>query len=119
MATPPELRAELVARLETRRDALLKAMSSDDTPDYRDEEGDPAATELYNRRGQMLRQIEVALVRLKNGSYGHCTDCGGDIAEARLRVLQTVDRCTNCQRWNETVLYLAQHPWNYRLSYST
>jgi RNA polymerase-binding transcription factor DksA len=44
-----------------------------------------------------VRGIENALRRLKSGHYGRCSDCGGRIAAARLRVLPFAERCRECQ----------------------
>ena len=42
------------------------------------------------------RQIEAALQRIDDGSYGVCVDCGDDIAMARLEAMPTAVRCINC-----------------------
>ena len=38
-----------------------------------------------------------ALIRLVEGTYGVCVDCGDDIAEARLRTKPEAARCFECQ----------------------
>jgi RNA polymerase-binding protein DksA len=43
-----------------------------------------------------IRQIDRALGRIDNGSYGVCTNCGEDIAEQRLGALPFADRCIAC-----------------------
>lgn len=44
-----------------------------------------------------LRQIEAALARMEDGSYGVCSQCGVDIAVARLRANPSAERCIVCQ----------------------
>lgn len=44
-----------------------------------------------------LRQIEAALGRIEEGSYGVCSVCGLDIAAARLQANPSAERCIVCQ----------------------
>lgn len=44
-----------------------------------------------------LTEVDAALARMRDGSYGECTDCGVDIAPARLAAYPTARRCINCQ----------------------
>ena len=44
-----------------------------------------------------LRDIDSALARIANGSYGRCEECGTDIDYARLEVQPTAWRCVECQ----------------------
>jgi RNA polymerase-binding transcription factor DksA len=48
-----------------------------------------------------LRDIQHALGRMKEGSYGQCTDCGEDIGLARLEVQPAASRCVRCQDRHE------------------
>jgi len=43
-----------------------------------------------------LREIERALRRIQDGSYGECTACGETIDAGRLRVLPTASLCIDC-----------------------
>lgn len=49
------------------------------------------------RENRALRDIAFALARIRDGSYGICFDCGGEISRARLKVEPTVKRCLSCQ----------------------
>ncbi len=40
-----------------------------------------------------LSEVELALARLADGSYGTCEVCGQDISEARLEALPATSRC--------------------------
>jgi len=44
-----------------------------------------------------LRAIESVRVRIKNGTYGECIECGYEIPFARLQALPTAERCAPCQ----------------------
>ena len=44
-----------------------------------------------------LTEVDAALARMRDGTYGECADCGIDIAPARLAVYPTAQRCVGCQ----------------------
>src|SRR4030095_2015227 len=44
-----------------------------------------------------LTEVDAALARMRDGSYGQCIDCGIPIAPARLAVYPTAQRRVNCQ----------------------
>jgi len=46
---------------------------------------------------QKLQEIEAALARIRDGSYGICNDCGGEIGRARLKADPRATRCLTCQ----------------------
>jgi phage/conjugal plasmid C-4 type zinc finger TraR family protein len=45
-----------------------------------------------------LTEVDAALARLRDGSYGECSDCGEPIAPARLSAYPTATRCIECQQ---------------------
>ena len=45
-----------------------------------------------------LNDVEAALTRMRDSSYGVCTDCGDAIAPARLAAYPTATRCLECQQ---------------------
>jgi DnaK suppressor protein len=49
-------------------------------------------------RHQLLEEIDEALRRLDDGTFGTCQDCGGAIAAGRLETLPYARRCPTCQR---------------------
>ncbi|MBI4611847.1 MAG: TraR/DksA family transcriptional regulator [Candidatus Rokubacteria bacterium] len=53
--------------------------------------------EVVDRRAHILAQIELALKKLEDGSYGRCETCEEPIPAARLRALPFAIRCTRCQ----------------------
>ena len=44
----------------------------------------------------VLDQVEEALSRLDDGTYGRCGSCGGVIDDARLAGLPTTQTCSDC-----------------------
>jgi DnaK suppressor protein len=57
---------------------------------------------LIQMKTETLNRIDTALRRIKEGSYGTCVECGGEIAEARLRALPFAVRCKDCEEAQET-----------------
>ena len=48
-----------------------------------------------------LTDVDAALARMRDGSYGVCVDCGDAIAPARLSAYPTATRCIECQQAHE------------------
>ena len=68
------------------------------------------ATETYDREleytleegtERVLGEIDAALKRIDDGTYGSCTNCGGQIPEERLEALPWATLCIECQREQE------------------
>ena len=57
---------------------------------------------LVQMKSETLNKITDALVRLEQGDYGNCFDCGEEIAEKRLRALPFAVRCKDCEEARET-----------------
>ena len=56
---------------------------------------------LIQMKAETLTKINEALVRLDEGTYGYCSDCGGEISEKRLRALPFAVRCKECEESRE------------------
>ena len=56
---------------------------------------------LVQMKSETLNKISDALVRLEQGNYGNCFDCGEEIAEKRLRALPFAVRCKDCEEARE------------------
>jgi len=56
---------------------------------------------LIQMKGETLQRVRDALVRLDAGEYGYCAECGGEIAEPRLRALPFAVRCRACEESHE------------------
>ena len=55
------------------------------------------ALRLGERASQMIADIDQALLRIQEGSYGICARCGKVIDERRLEALPTARYDANCQ----------------------
>lgn len=60
--------------------------------------------ELNRDRNELL-EVEAALARLDNGTYGDCVDCDQTVGAARLEAYPAAARCVACQGAFE-----ARHP---------
>ncbi len=56
---------------------------------------------LVQMKSETLNKINDALLRLEQGNYGNCFDCGEEIAEKRLRALPFAVRCKDCEEARE------------------
>ena len=56
---------------------------------------------LVQMKSETLNKINDALMRLEQGDYGYCFDCGEEIAEKRLRALPFAVRCKDCEEARE------------------
>jgi DnaK suppressor protein len=56
---------------------------------------------LVQMKSETLNKIKDALVRLEQGTYGNCFDCGEEIAQKRLRALPFAVRCKDCEEARE------------------
>jgi RNA polymerase-binding transcription factor DksA len=54
--------------------------------------------ELLERDENALREIDDALARIADGSYGLCEVCAEPISKERLKFLPHSRNCVNCQR---------------------
>jgi len=52
---------------------------------------------LSVRDKEKLQGIEVALEKLREGTYGVCEECGDEIGGGRLRVMPLAKSCVSCQ----------------------
>ena len=56
---------------------------------------------LSDTERNLLMQVEEAFNRMKEGTYGTCTNCGKQIAEERLEALPWATLCIDCARDRE------------------
>ena len=47
---------------------------------------------------EVLTQIDAALARIADGTYGTCTNCGREIAPQRLEAYPWASLCIDCKR---------------------
>lgn len=51
---------------------------------------------LLNHNANELKEIQVALQKILNGTYGICERCGKQIEESRLEAIPTCRYCKKC-----------------------
>jgi DnaK suppressor protein len=92
----------LIARLIADLDSFTDARKDGATDDEHDPEGPTLAfersqsTAILEQTRQHFAQIETAMLRLDDGSFGVCATCGKDIPFARLEVRPYSTQCVNC-----------------------
>ncbi|EBA15498.1 hypothetical protein RSK20926_14811 [Roseobacter sp. SK209-2-6] len=68
--------------------------------DWEDRASERQGDEVLERLGlkelEELRQIDAALARLREGSYGFCQICGDGINPERLSTLPATPFCSSC-----------------------
>jgi len=91
---------ERVQKQETteKSNGFINPDSSDLAGRYRQQNRDKL---LLARAGHQLANIERALERLAEGSYGKCTQCGNLIQPERLNVMPAAALCIRCQQQKE------------------
>ncbi|MEK7222084.1 MAG: TraR/DksA family transcriptional regulator [Nitrospirota bacterium] len=65
---------------------------------------------ILEMRNRMREQIDEALVKLEEGTYGRCADCKVEISEKRLRTVPFARRCVACQSKQELLEKIAMEP---------
>lgn len=56
---------------------------------------------FIEREGASLRAIDLALQKLRDGSFGLCEACGGKIRKVRLNAIPYARLCLDCQAKEE------------------
>ena len=96
------LRKVLAGELQDLR-KLNGTASTGDTADAAFDSGsEEIASQLAELEARELSQIERALARIKQGTYGLCEVCQTKIPVARLNALPYSTTCVKCQREMET-----------------
>ena len=103
---------EVQQLLIQRREALRKASNGDfsmlqkmrqetvgDVVDFAmDSSNDELNSQLAEVENRELASIEIALEKMKDGTYGKCEACRKNIPKARLQALPYATLCIDCQR---------------------
>lgn len=100
----------LIAR--HRRDQLLqREQSVADTGDrsLQDSTGEQQIS-ILEVRNRMRNQIDEALRRLEDGTYGTCEDCTREINPERLKAMPFARRCVECQQKAEAIEQIEKAP---------
>lgn len=91
-----ELRLELTTRLEGIQKDLSAGRSQDSEERAQENENEEVLQALAEDARSEIGEIDAALTRIREGSYGSCISCGEDIAVARLEAYPMAVKCMNC-----------------------
>ncbi len=110
-----EVRADLVREIAERRTDYDRAMV--DLHNLQQTSGDGAGDDqadagsktfereqelsIANNRRDLLVQMERAMERLDQGTYGHCESCSQPIMKARLQAFPSATLCVRCKQREE------------------
>jgi RNA polymerase-binding transcription factor DksA len=92
----------VVASIEVEMGAFVDARRDTATDDEHDPEGPTLAFErsqssaILSQAVRHLSEIDAALVRINDGTYGLCTVCNGPIALGRLQARPQAPLCISC-----------------------
>ena len=91
-----------LAGLDREFAGIVEAAGSANADDEHDPEGATIAFErqhlaaLLAQAREQLKQLDAALQRVDDGSYGVCARCGRPIGAARLGARPAADTCISC-----------------------
>jgi DnaK suppressor protein len=96
-----QLRARLLGDMNQMTDTALQdadvvRMPSDMADVGTDAFEQELTLDLLGNEKEVLQQIEAALERIENGSFGKCEECGRSIAKARLDAIPYAALCVKC-----------------------
>ncbi|MBP2673649.1 MAG: zinc finger transcriptional regulator, TraR/DksA family [Deltaproteobacteria bacterium] len=99
-----KMRSDLVHEIARRSKATTEP-GAQDIGDILDSVSEERTRELdmilTDREKRKLLQIDDALDRIEDETYGQCEECGTKIPRARLKVLPFAKYCVECQEKNE------------------
>jgi DnaK suppressor protein len=88
--------AEL-ARILRKRDDIAIEKSADQMDEVQYASERDLAIRNVDRESQLLRQVKAALRRIRDDSFGNCSDCDRAISPKRLAAVPWAARCIGCQ----------------------
>ncbi|MCA0902573.1 TraR/DksA family transcriptional regulator [Qipengyuania aquimaris] len=88
--------ADLLDRAEVIEDDLRHPLDADFGEQAIDLADDEALEGVDDVLRAEIGQVRNALLRIENGTYGTCANCGKPIAEARLQARPIATRCIEC-----------------------
>jgi DnaK suppressor protein len=94
-------RGEVVRQLRAQVQALAIDEGGDRMDRVRRMEERNSTTEDVSRLNGLLHDVEEALERMNEGSFGTCADCGRDLPAKRLEIVPWARLCVSCQEARE------------------
>ena len=102
-----ELRARMTGDVASLSDEAFRSRGEDGTKagdpeemgsDSQDQE---ITFQMLQSEGNVLAEIDEAIRRIENGTYGKCRSCGGDIGKNRLEAVPHATQCIKCKNYEE------------------
>jgi len=92
-----DLKSEVSGRINAiDRDIRHEGLSADWSEQASERENDEVLESLGNTSEQDLSMIKFALIRIDEGNYFRCAECGEQIPSARLDLLPFTAHCVDC-----------------------
>jgi RNA polymerase-binding transcription factor DksA len=92
----------LVEALTVERDGIIDSVSDSNNDDEHDPDGATSGyeraktTAMLRQAEERLAELDRAAARLRDGTYGRCEECGGEIGRERLEARVFTTRCVRC-----------------------
>jgi RNA polymerase-binding protein DksA len=97
------LRSELLGEISRLRQSTVEDIASEsdlsDVPTHNadhDSEALQANIGIEKTEAHLLNQVDEAMLRVEQGTFGQCVDCGKEIPAERLEELPYAARCVDC-----------------------
>lgn len=96
--------AESAASLVGEHRAIIEGSAGSNLDDEHDPEGSTVGFEralvasLLADARRRLKELDEAIARVEDGTYGVCERCGQEIPDERLAAQPTATRCVTCAR---------------------
>ncbi len=97
----------MLAEAQQKGDSTIEELTDSneifaDPADRATVESDRAFTlRIRDRERRLIKKIREALVRMDNGTYGICEECGEEIGVSRLKARPVTRLCINCKSKQE------------------
>jgi DnaK suppressor protein len=102
-----EVRSEIAKYIKGETNQLVETALDDGDWSVIDVSADINIRRLETHRDRLLG-IDEALMKLREGTYGVCEECGGEITAERLRVMPFAVYCRDCQEKKEQLEKIAR-----------
>ena len=93
-------RRRAIRRLLEQGQAAEQRPRDEAVPDWLDRAATEESADILHRLSESerreLAEIDAALERIADGTYGSCEECGGPIGRQRLRAIPEARRCIAC-----------------------
>ena len=99
---------EIKAHLEQERDSLERQLAEQSLGEVDVDEGFADSAQATAERSELIaveeqheslhKEIVAALIRIEEGTYGQCQNCGAEIPQERLDAVPTASLCVSCKQ---------------------